>query len=229
MADITMNRKDIRDMARKRLGETTAAFWSDDELNGWINKAIKDIAFRSKVLKDNMTVTATADTAQYTLSALFPRVHSILEAYVQYLTGKWIKLKATSRTDLDIQFPGWLGAPSSACSTHYYWDSEEDVFFLYPPMIAPITDGLKIYYTYEPEPMLADTDVSEMPDHLNLAIVDFVVATGFDTRGWTDKANDAWSKCYQRIKDYTIEHAREREDDNVISRNYRHIGNYRAR
>ena len=221
MAEINMTRKDIRDMARKRLGETTAAFWSDEELNGWINKGIKDIAFRSKTLKDNVVITATADTMEYTFSVFVPNAHSVTEAYVQYLTGKWIKLKSTSRTELDIMFPGWLGAPSSACSTHFFWDSEEDVFMLYPPMSSPIANGVRIYYTYEPRQMVADTDMSEMPDHLNLAIVDFVVATGFDTRGWTDKSNDAWAKCYQRIRDYTTEHAREREDDNVISRNYR--------
>jgi hypothetical protein len=155
------------------------------------------------------------------MSVFLPNVHSITEAYVQYLTGKWIKLKSIDRTTLDTQFPGWLGAPSSACSTHYYWDSEEDVFYLYPAMSAPLTDGLRIYYTYEPRQMTADTDTSEMPDHLNLALVEFVVALGFETRGWTEKANDAWSKCYQRINDYKTEHSREREDDNVISRNYR--------
>lgn len=221
MAEITMSRADIRIMARKRLGETTAAFWSDDELNGWINKGIKDIAFRSKVLKGNTYATATADIKEYTLSALLPLVHSITEAYCKYDTDKWIKLKSIDRTGLDTLFPGWLGAPSATISTHYYWDSEEDVFMLYPAMSAPLTSGLRVYYTYEPAIMASDDAMSEMPDHLNLAIVDFVVAMGFDTRGWVEKANDAWSKCYRRISDYTIEHSREREDDNVISKNYR--------
>lgn len=221
MAEITMTRADIRNMARKRLGETTAAFWSDTELNGWIDKGIKDIAFKSKVLKDNTYITATADTMEYTLSAILPRAHSITEAYVQYLTDKWIKLKSINRTDLDNIFPGWLGAPSSACATHYYWDSEEDVFLLYPKMTAPIANGLRVYYTYEPETLAGDDSMSEMVDHLNLAVVDFVVATGFETRGWVEKANDAWSKCYTRVKDYLTEHSREREDDNIISKNYR--------
>jgi len=221
MAEINMTRKDIRDMARKRLGETTAAFWSDEELNSWINQGVKDIAYKSKSLKDDVLLTATADTMEYVFSTFVPNAHSITEAYVQYSTGNWIKLKPTSRTQLDLQFPGWLGAESCTSSTHYCWDSEEDTLILYPPMEAPIANGVRVYYTYEPRQMVADTDESEMPDHLNLAIVDFVVATGFDTRGWTDKSNDAWSKCYQRVKDYTVERSREREDDVVISRNYR--------
>jgi hypothetical protein len=50
-----------------------------------------------------------------------------------------------------------------------------------------------------------------------------VAALGFEQRGYGDKANDAWQKYFSKIKDYEIERHREKEDDDIIMRNYRNI------
>jgi hypothetical protein len=224
-----MTRQEIRDLARKRLGETTAAFWSDAELNSWINDAQRDIAYRSKSLKTNTTMAPADDTSEYVLSLAFPKVTSIHEVYFQNLSGEWSKLIPTSRTELDNMYPGWLGADSADEPTHYWWDREDDIFYLYPAVTTTVvieneittSVSVKCYYTLDSTDLSGDNDTSTLPSHLHLAIVDFVVATGFDSRGWNEKANDAWAKCYQRVSDYKVELHREREDDDLIMRNYR--------
>ena len=51
---------------------------------------------------------------------------------------------------------------------------------------------------------------------LHLAVVDWIVATGFETRGYQDKANDVWQKYYTKLRDYKVERNREKEDDEII-------------
>ena len=73
-----MTLEEIRDIARKKLGETTAAFWTDTEVNSYINLGCKDIAFRTKCLRDNTTIGvvsceattagSAADSNEYTIS-----------------------------------------------------------------------------------------------------------------------------------------------------------------
>jgi len=162
-----MTLKEMRDLARKRLGETTAAFWSDAEINGWINLGCKDIAFRSKCLPDTVTFTPTTDTAEYTLSTVVPDCISITE-------------ESTTNA-----------AEVHCCKT------------------APT--------------LSSDSATSTLPENLHEAVVDFVVATGFSTRGWVDKENDAWQKFFTRIKEYMVERHRQREDESIISRNYRNV------
>lgn len=110
-----MNRGEIRVLARKRLGETTAAFWTDAELNSWINLACNDIAFRVKCLKGDGYFSASAveenqtgeASNEYTLSTLFPDLYSVTEVYFQIKGERWDKLESINYTDLDVLFPGW--------------------------------------------------------------------------------------------------------------------------
>lgn len=50
-----MIRSEIRSRIRKKLGETTALFWTDAELNSWMEDAQKDIVWKAK-LKDRKSV-----------------------------------------------------------------------------------------------------------------------------------------------------------------------------
>ena len=67
-----MTRQRIRDLIRKRLGETTTAFWSDTELNNWINDAGHDIADKTKCVRQNGNITTVEDQSEYTVSTAFP-------------------------------------------------------------------------------------------------------------------------------------------------------------
>ena len=66
-----MTRQNLRDLIRKRLGETTAAFWTDVELNQYINNAGHDIAYNTKCIKTDGYMD-TDGSGLYTLSDSFP-------------------------------------------------------------------------------------------------------------------------------------------------------------
>ena len=217
-----MTRLNIRNMIRKRLGETTASFWSDIELNTWINDACKDIAFRTKCIRTNTYMDAVLGSAEYSLSAIFPNILSINEYYYKQDGTNYMKLEATSRTELDALYPGWLSCPAGT-PIRYYYDKEENVFGLYP---APDLNGInwgRAFYTLTHIDMTLDTDEPQLPDAVQAAVTDYVVAYGNEQRGWGDKANDAWQKYYAKLHDYQVERHREKEDEDIVMKNYRNL------
>lgn len=223
-----MTRQEIRDMARRRLGEVSGVFWSDTELNSWILEACDDLAFKTKSVRTNGYMTSTVNIADYVLSTNFPTLLSVFEVYFKIggsSTG-WKKLNPiTSRQDLDLRYPGWMN--TSAGQPHsYYYDKEEDNLMIYPKPNSTNAGAnyVRVYYgrtfpgftsdTVEPSPNL--------PGPLHLAVVDWVTSLGYETRGYGDKANDAMEKYNKRIADYLRERQREKEDDEIIMRSYRH-------
>jgi hypothetical protein len=244
-----MTLSEIRALARKKLGETTSAFWTDAEINTYINLGCKDIAQRTKCLRSNTTIdsvscvanTAAAASHEYTISENISNFFAITELAFFQNGVDWCKLIPTSREELDATRKGWrtnvgYTYTSGTATTYnyndnsstpmlYYWDREEDVLGIEPP---PDDDNegtgyIKAYYSYNHTDISGDSSSPTIPVALHLAVVDYAVHTGFDTRGWGDKANDAFTKYLARINDYMTERRREREDEEIIMKNYRNI------
>jgi len=158
----------IRTQVRKRLGDANSAFWTDDELDVYINDGCRDISFRTKSIRDNdyiSSVSCTANTVatasnEYALASNFTDIYAVLEVYFQETGQDWIRLEPTQREELDEEFNGWRGNvgrtytnTGSGVTTYnyesntgtprrYYWDREEDILGLDPPP-EPIDVGLK--------------------------------------------------------------------------------------
>ncbi len=246
-----MTREEMRDLTRKRLGETTGAFWTDTEINSYINLGAKDVAQRTKSLRSDTiissvsTVATTAGSAtasnEYTISDSISNFFAITEMIFMQNGINWIKLIPTTRESLDAVQTGWrtlIGYTNSTTAgvttynfrsnpsipTHYYWNREEDIFGLNPPPNDENEGAfIKVYYTFDHTDMTTDSESPTLPTPLHLTIVDFAVATGYESRGWGDKANDAWTKYFAKISDYMTERRVEREDEELIMKNYRNI------
>ena len=221
-----MTRLEIRTLIRKRLGETTAAFWSDAELNSWINDGCTDVAFRAKCLNGSSYITTVADTGEYTMSALISTatVLSINEVYYLQNGQTWQKLEATTRTELDLTSPTWKSTDSGT-PQRYYFLREENLFGLYQKpdsTNAGVAYG-QVYFTKAHVDINDDALSPQLPEYVQNAVVDYVVANGYEQRGWGDKANDAWQKYYSKIQDYRVERHREKEDEEIIMKNYRSL------
>jgi hypothetical protein len=106
---------------------------------------------------------------------------------------------------------------------YYYWDRERDLFGLWiPPDTSNSTsNNVHVYYWQTHTDLGSDSDVPQIPEPIHQAIIDWVIYTGLDSRGWGDKANDALSKYFSKINDYSTERDREREDDDLIMKNYK--------
>ena len=242
-----MNLLQMRTQTRKRLGDATAAFWSDDELNGYINDGLRDISFRTKCLKrDGLISSVSCDpntesqkSNEFSLTGVFPNFYAVLRVYFFENGNEWIRLNPSSREELDEESISWRGNVgyddtagasgqynfNSKTSTprDYYWNREEDFIGLDPPPNdANAGPYIRVYYADKHVDISGDTDVPDIPEAmLHLAAINYAVAVGFEDRGWGDRANYNWTKYSAKIKDYKIERNREREDDEIVSMNYR--------
>jgi len=244
-----MNLGELRSKTRKRLGDTNSAFWTDDELNDYINDGCRDVSFRTKSIKKNGYIsTVSCDenlvaqvSNEYSLSANFPNLYAVLEVYFFSEGTDWIRLKPVMREDLDNESNGWRGnvgyvssdsgtgvvtynyGSHTATPECYYWHREEDIIGFNPPPddYNAGTSYARIYYAERHTDLTGDSESPLIPEPLHLAVINYAVATGFEDRGWGDKANDNWNKYFARLKDYKIETNREREDDEIQSQNYK--------
>ena len=115
-----MTRLEIRTMARKRLGETTGSFWTDAELNTWINEAGEDCAFKSKSLRSNYYFNTVEDQQEYALSTVLPLASSILDLYIKISGETWRRMKSiANREEMDLEYEGWMNADAAA--PYIYW------------------------------------------------------------------------------------------------------------
>ena len=220
-----MTRLQLRNLIRYRLGELTASFWPDDTLNQWINNAGHDIADKTKYIKQDGYMDTVEDQGEYTVSDDFSNWLSILRVY-RYDGTNWNKLIQTTEDRLDKECQGWKNAESSI-PQQYYWDKERDILGLYPVPDEDRegTDYLQVYYADDFTDLTEDTASLTMPRLLQEATADYVVATGFESRGWGDKANDAWGKYASKIHGYLVKRDTEKEEDDegLVMRNYRNI------
>ena len=218
-----MIRSEIRDLARKRLGETTSSFWTDAELNSWIDEAGDDLAFQTKSIKTNGLLTTVEDTQEYAVSTAFPNLISIQKVEYYQDGTTWVKLPSTSRDELSQLHTGWKSA-ASGTPTKYYWDREDDVLGFY---VAPdaSNDGeyCRVYYARTYTPLSSDSATPSLPTFLHMAMSYYVAAIGFGTRGYGDKENDMRSKYAERIHKYLVELKREDVDADIIMVNYRNV------
>jgi hypothetical protein len=212
-----MTRLQLRNLIRKNLGETTASFWSDAELNQWLDNAGRDVAKKTHCIRTNGSFTPTIGTGEYNLnSKLSYTAFKVFEVY--YNDGiTWLNLDETTRTELNEDSSGWMSADSGT-PTKYYFNEQEGILGLYVAPSAATTNGVKCYVSKDHTPVTADgTSYTDIPEELQLAMADYVVAYGYQQRGWGDKSNDAWSKYFKRIKDFNAL----KEDPPLIMKNYR--------
>lgn len=214
-----MTRLRLRTLIRKGLGETTAAFWTDAELNTLIDEACDDLAYRTKCIRANTTVSSVANTAEYSLSTNISNALAPLEVYFRQDGNTWRKLDSTNREELSAEHPGWMSV-SSSTPTMWYWDREEDKYgFFPPPNSTNAGTYVKVYYASKHTDINDDATEPDIPTYLQPAIVDYCIASGKEQRGLGDQGY--WQKYYAKIHDYRVERHREREDDILIMRNYR--------
>lgn len=282
----------LRDQVRKRLGDKTAAFWTNAELNQYINDGCRDLSFRTKSILTNGYLTSVScdenttsqKSNEYSLSVNFPDIYAVLRVYY-FHDEEWIRLDPTTREELDEDRPGWRGnvgytkdndiqgawdsgtvygigalvtyggstwqslqaantgnTPAegawwtasslyiqynynskASSPTAYYWDREEDMLGIDPPSSDEYagTNYIRVYYAKKHADLTNDNTEPTIPEPLHLAVINYAVAVGFEDRGWGDRANDQWTKYFARIKDYKVERNREREDDEIMSINYK--------
>lgn len=138
---------DLRGAARLRLDDVATPYgWSDAELNGWINEAIREAFLRAGLSQDSATLALSAGTAAYTLDDAIVYLHRArLVSTGQVLTR-------TTRAALDDR----LGIWETTTGTPSYFLIEGRTLTVYP--IPTATDSLALRIERYPDTLAADAD-----------------------------------------------------------------------
>lgn len=219
-----MNRLEIRSLVRKNLGETTAAFWSDVELNSYINLAGHDVTYLTKCIRTNSYVTTVEDQMEYVPSVVLDRCIAILEVYLKTTGTTWLRLNPMTRRELDERFQGWLSWDSGT-PTKYQVDIEEDVLRLLnpPDALNAGTDYLRVFYAQDFVELTDDDEVPDFTQELQNAMVDYVVGYGYQQRGWNEKSTASFTIYASKLRQYIVERNRRKEDEEIVMKSYRNI------
>lgn len=150
----------IRSNVRTMLNETTAAFWTDEELNRLINDGERDIAIKSLCLENIDSVTTTASTRLVAFAG-----HKILR--VEYTN-------ATTPLGLIRIKPNQLGRiPYNGITPQFYFQWGNKVVI--DPM-PTTTYNLNLYIAdYPAYEMVDDTDEPQIPKRFNELIILYAV------------------------------------------------------
>lgn len=153
----------IRTDLRSRLDESSARFWSNTELNTWINEGLRDVSRRSEVLlKYDVGTAVVAGTAKYTLPTDVIRLHRV--EFVPTGSTSIYPLEASTYQQMDSVWGVQQSVQRSYPSYYVLWGVAGAIGMtiqLYP---VPSQAGLLYLYYYRlPATLSSDSDVAEIP------------------------------------------------------------------
>jgi hypothetical protein len=158
----------IRTDARSRLDEPSARYWSDAELNTWINEACRDIARRAEVIRNIVTsIPVFPGQSNYVMPLDLVRIHRV-EFQTTGVQPNIYLLEGRTREEMD-QYWGWLQQRQASYPYIFVeWGfvggagSNQYQIQLYP---VPSQGGtLNVYYYRLPATMSLDSDTADIPE-----------------------------------------------------------------
>lgn len=176
--------------ARSYLNESTASFWSDDELVVWCNDGQIDIAARTGCLETTETETLQTSTTSYSLTTSFITVKGAIYNSVKGLEKG--SLEHMGRTKA-------VGEPA-------YWFTWGNNLIVYPAPESGVSGySVVVYMTTRPTAVDATSDSIEIPEQYQKALVLYMVAQGL-------MKDEKYAKAAQIMGQYYAELDRFRAD-----------------
>lgn len=158
-----------------RLAESGSGFYTDAEINQWLNDGVRDLSITTEPLVTTATVTTVTGTREYKL----PTDHlSVKRAFFLDTGDAWYDLTETTWEDLFDGDSDWEN-DSNGQPEKWYW--RQDVIGLAPAPSADYSGAatLRIMYSYIPAAMSADASTTGLSEWLDDAVILFAVYRGY--------------------------------------------------
>lgn len=140
----------------------------------WINDCQRDLALANSLFRVTATMTSVAGQSQYS----FPTNPAILT--LERIKYNGITLEPITIQEAD-EFLANNDDPASYPSgtpTHYWqWGAN---FNLYPAPATAITNGIKLYYTRQPNDISAPSDPLDVPAQYHNRVVDYCLMQAYE-------------------------------------------------
>jgi len=195
---------DIRTDVRNRLDETTARFWSNSELNTWINEAVRDISRRTETLQEFGThLQAIANVAKYVVPPDVIRIHRV-EFIPTGSTSIYPVAPSTYQEMDQIWGINQLSQTMSYPYKYVLWGFPPNLFIQFYPV--PAQNGqVNLFYYRLPKTMVQNTDIAEIPEgwqDLISLYCEYVARRKDKDDGWKD-AKQLYEETINRMIDVT--------------------------
>lgn len=150
---------------RRRLDESTAAFWADADLTQWINEAARDIARRSETLQASTTINSVAGTQEYTLPTNALRIYRVEYRPDGATATQTIPLEYRDFNSMDSV---WWSRQAVDRGTPYcftMWGFPPTLtLVLFPLPATSVTAAIKVYYYRLPAAASSGSDTVDVPE-----------------------------------------------------------------
>lgn len=199
MADVAIDLlEDIRPEIRSELGEPDSNFFTNEELDRWVNYAIKDFCRRTKILKTTTTYTWSANTDSVSLSTILgtTTMHHLITS-ARWNNGSYGTVPTlVSKLHVFENEPSRDVSSTKGLPEELYYSESEKKIGLKP---TPDTEGtLTLDYSYEL------VKLSESNTSLDTAL----------SKWWQDIC--AWAIYRGKLKD--VDHFTESQAQEALAR-----------
>jgi hypothetical protein len=178
---ITKTGGDIATYVKRQFGDESGVQITDQDIFRWINAAQLQIVAKIAPIKAKATTNIVSGQRIYPFVGL--AIHQIESIHYD---GNFLPPKSFQQAERDIiEYPD---QPDSGAPAFWYeWAGE---IYLFPTPNQAITDGLEIFFTKMPSPVISSTDPLTIPDKYFEAIAAWVLSKAYELDEEFDQANN---------------------------------------
>lgn len=161
---------DVRTKVRDRLDESTATFWTDAQLNRWINDGMREVARLTETLQTTSDIAVTASDGTYTAPTDALRIYR-----AEFKPTGQSNVYPLEYRDFNTMDEVWWSSQTTTTGTpalFTMWGFVPSLTIqLYP--VPSVAGTLKVFYYKLPTAVSADNDTIECPAGWEDLIVDY--------------------------------------------------------
>lgn len=152
---------ELRVQVRDRLDEPSSAFWTDVQINRWINEGVRDVARRGEVIQTKVEIDSVSGAYEYDLPADVVRVYR-----VEYQDAS-DQVQSLEYRDFNSMDSVWWTRQKTTESSRPYWYT----MWGYPPNLkltvfptpSQTDETIRVFYYSVPSAITGDNDTVVIP------------------------------------------------------------------
>lgn len=160
-----MNLGQIVTRTQRQAGDTSGALFTRDDIVSWANEGQLIIVRKTECLTKHKQTNVAVGDGSYELPPDF--------LFMKRVTLDDVRLTETTLDDLDLQSSS---IDTTGNSTPSFWYQSDNILFLFPKPASTGVGNLDIYYVRQPNELVNDADIPEIPIWMHKEIVQYCKA-----------------------------------------------------
>jgi hypothetical protein len=194
-----MNFGEMQSGVRTRLDESTAVFWSDQDIKDALNEGLFELSDATEWYERMATIPLWSTRSYLDLRCILPDTFLGPKRMINNQTGKWLVPSSVKTQDhRAAQWEKTSAEPEEFFTRGLWWMG----FYPKPPNDL---GSARMYFSALPPLMDDDTDEPELPEEYHMGIICYAVYDLLAQDAETEKALMWWAEYVQyetKLRDY---------------------------